>query len=115
MPGNPVATALCQALQRWRSAVDESAAHARLARFAPGRPGDAARVRLVLDVLSRGVSLLQAAGVARAGKSGLGEPWRLVMGYAGFELFARAVLDAHPRAELGREDFAALLDGCRLP
>jgi len=41
--------------------------------------------------------------------------WRLVMGYAGFEVFAKACLRKPERVGLGLEDFERLTDSCRLP
>ena len=42
--------------------------------------------------------------------------WRLVMGYAGFEVFAKACLRKPEKgAGLGLEDFERLIGSCRLP
>lgn len=41
--------------------------------------------------------------------------WRLVMGYAGFEVFAKACLRKPEMGGLGIEDFERLLGSCRLP
>ncbi len=41
--------------------------------------------------------------------------WRLVMGYAGFEVFAKACLRKPEKGGLGLEDFERLVGSCRLP
>jgi uncharacterized protein (TIGR02996 family) len=109
MPATPAATALWEAWERCRAVLDLPA---RLARFAPARPAGEAHARLALEALSRGVSLLRSAA---ASKGALTDPWRFVIRCTGFELIARVLLDVHPRAELGREDFSALVAGCELP
>ncbi len=126
----PPAEALAAAWRRWSAFVNGvglgDAAHARLARFNPCRRPEADHLRLVADLLSRGVSVLQSALAwdrpavgpsRRADDAALarGGQWRLVMGYAGFELVAKALLDAAARSGLSRAGFAALLGRCALP
>jgi hypothetical protein len=78
----------------------------------------------LLSAMARGDALIKgAAGLAVPRRKGSAQgaryhrllQWRLVMGYAGFEIFAKACLRKPEKLGLGQEDFERLVASCRLP
>ena len=78
----------------------------------------------LLSAMARGDALIKgAAGLAVPRRKGSAKSaryhrllqWRLVMGYAGFEIFAKACLRKTEKVGLGQEDFERLVAACRLP
>ncbi len=102
---------------------DRSAALAALqASGIPGKPVDGAKD--LLSAMARGDALIKGAArltvPRRKGRSQNTRyhrllQWRLVMGYAGFEVFAKACLRKPEKGGLGLEDFERLIASCRLP
>jgi hypothetical protein len=88
----------------------------------PAKSVDGARD--LLSAMARGDALIKgAARLTVARRKGRSQntgyhrllQWRLVMGYAGFEVFAKACLRKRENEGLGRDDFTRLLADCRLP
>ncbi len=88
----------------------------------PVKPVDGAKD--VLSAMARGDALIKgAAGLVVPRRKGSAKSsryhrllqWRLVMGYAGFEVFAKACLRKPEKVGLGLEDFERLVASCRLP
>jgi hypothetical protein len=78
----------------------------------------------LLSAMARGDALIKgAAGLAVPRRKGGAKSaryhrllqWRLVMGYAGFEIFAKACLGKPEKGGLGIEDFERLVASCSLP
>jgi hypothetical protein len=78
----------------------------------------------LLSAMARGDALIKGAvGLAVPRRKGGAKSaryhrllqWRLVMGYAGFEIFAKACLRKPEKIGLGQEDFERLVASCRLP
>jgi hypothetical protein len=78
----------------------------------------------VLSAMARGDALIKgAAKLTVPRRKGHSQPtryhyllqWRLVMGYAGFEVFAKACPRKPETVGLGLEDFERLTTSCRLP
>ncbi len=88
----------------------------------PTKPIDGAKD--LLSAMARGDALIRGAArltVPRGkGRSQVTRyhrllQWRLVMGYAGFEVLAKACLRKPEKLGLGLEDFERLFDSCRFP
>lgn len=89
----------------------------------PAKPVDGAKD--LLSAMARGDALIKgAARLTVSRRKGRSQStryhrllqWRLVMGYAGFEVFAKACLRKPEKgAGLGLEDFERLVGSCRLP
>lgn len=88
----------------------------------PAKPVDGAKD--LLSAMARGDALIKgAAQLAVPRRKGHSQAtryhrllqWRMVMGYAGFEVFAKACLRKPERVGLGLEDFERLTNACRLP
>ena len=89
----------------------------------PAKPIDGAKD--LLSAMARGDALIKgAAKLTVPRRKGHAQntryhrllQWRLVMGYAGFEVFAKACLRKPEKgAGLGLEDFERLVGSCRLP
>jgi hypothetical protein len=102
---------------------DRSAALAALqASGIPAKTVDGAKD--LLSAMARGDALIKGAArltvPRRKGRSQNTRyhrllQWRLVMGYAGFEVFAKACLRKPEKGGLGLEDFERLTTSCRLP
>jgi hypothetical protein len=117
-----------QAAQAWwaRAAYngqDRTAALAALqASGIPAKSVDGAKD--LLSAMARGDALIKGAARLTVPRR-KGRPqnsryhrllqWRLVMGYAGFEVFAKACLRKPEKVGLGLEDFERLVVSCRLP
>jgi len=78
----------------------------------------------LLSAMARGDALIKgAARLAVPRRKGSAKnaryhrllQWRLVMGYAGFEIFAKACLGKSEKGGLEQEDFERLVAACRLP
>lgn len=78
----------------------------------------------LLSAMARGDALIKgAAGLAVPRRKGSAKnaryhrllQWRLVMGYAGFEIYAKACLGKSGNRGLEQEDFERLVASCRLP
>jgi hypothetical protein len=88
----------------------------------PLRPVDGAKD--LLSAMARGDALIKGAArlvvPRRKGRSQNTRyhrllQWRLVMGYAGFEVFAKACLRKRENDGLGTDDFERLIADCRFP